>query len=257
VGVVVDFEVGIEQKKAFEQFDLVGGIDEVGRGPLAGPVVACCVVFDKNVVIEGLRDSKKLSAKKRKVLKGEILEKAVEVRVSFQHREIIDDVNIYQAAKKAMLETVQLLDNKVPFFLIDAMELPIEQQQLSLVKGDAREPVIMAASIVAKEVRDDWMKKAGEEYPGYGLEKHMGYGTQQHMKALAELGVTPLHRRSFKPVTKAILESEPQLKRELASMNQAQVAAFVANVREWNFYPYLAPHMSLVNERLRELRSQA
>jgi len=180
---------------------LTCGVDEVGRGPLAGAVVAAAVILDPDNPIEGLADSKKLSEKKRDALKIEICEKALAWAVGRAEVEEIDDINILQASLLAMRRAVEALPIAAEHALVDGNKLPkLPCSATAIIGGDAIEPCISAASIVAKVVRDKEMQEMDKRYPGYGLAKHKGYPTKQHIAALNELGVTEIHRRSFKPV---------------------------------------------------------
>ena len=179
----------------------VAGVDEAGRGPLAGPVVVAAAILPYGLFLPGLNDSKKVSPKKRELLYDEILEKAVAVRVSIVDAATIDRVNIYQATMNGMYEAILSLDPKPDKVLIDAVELAkLPMPSLSIIKGDAKSASIAAASIVAKVTRDRLMLKYDAEYPQYGFAQHKGYGTAQHIKALEEYGTSPIHRKSFEPV---------------------------------------------------------
>jgi len=177
---------------------LVAGMDEAGRGPLAGPVVAAAVILDPENPIYGVDDSKKLSPKKRAALKAEIEEKAISVGVGIVDVETIDSINILEATKLAMKKAVAALDPQPELLLIDAVQLkdlPIAQQPI--IKGDALSVSIAAASIIAKETRDEMLKAYDELYPEYGFASHKGYGTKQHMDAIRNLGPLPIHRKTF------------------------------------------------------------
>lgn len=177
---------------------LVAGIDEAGRGPLAGPVVCACVVFDRETVIPYVNDSKKLSAKRRDLLFDEIYEKAKCVGVGIADNNLIDEINILNATKLAMIEAVNALSEKPDIILIDAVKLDgISIPQESIIKGDAKSFAIAAASIIAKVTRDRMMADFDEEYPGYGFSSHKGYGTKAHYEALKSLGKCPIHRNTF------------------------------------------------------------
>ena len=179
----------------------VAGTDEVGRGPLAGPVVAAAVILDPSNPIEGLADSKKLSEKKREQLFITIQEKALSWAISEANVEEIDEINILQASLLAMRRSVLALDHQPDHVLVDGNKLPkLPMSAEAVIKGDSHIPEIQAASILAKVTRDRLMKKMDLEYPGYGLAKHKGYPTKQHREALKEFGVTKIHRKSFKPV---------------------------------------------------------
>lgn len=180
----------------------IAGIDEVGRGPLAGPVVAAAVVLPKDEEILGLNDSKQLSEKKRELLYQEIQEKALAIGIGIVDEKVIDEVNIYEASKLAMIEAVEKLTVQPTYLLIDAMELDLPIQQEKLIKGDARSVSIAAASIIAKVYRDRLMAKYDQLYPGYGFGHNAGYGTKEHLIAMEKQGITPIHRRTFAPVKK-------------------------------------------------------
>ena len=187
-------------------FKAIGGVDEVGRGPLAGPVVAaCCILQDGVDLPEGVDDSKKLSRKKRRLIYDQLKEKeGIDWALGIVDATKIDEINILQASHLAMRKAVSKMTKTPDFLLIDGLPVPgFEQKTRSLVKGDSRSVSIAAASILAKEFRDDLMIEASKKYPQYGFEKHMGYGTKMHMAALNEYGPCPLHRRSFAPVKKA------------------------------------------------------
>ncbi|WP_273834833.1 ribonuclease HII [Guptibacillus sedimenti] len=178
----------------------IAGVDEVGRGPLAGPVVASAVILDPEVPILGLQDSKKLSHAKLNDLFDQIHMDAVAIGVGVVSAAEIDELNIYQATKKAMQQAVEGLRVQADFLLVDAMHIPVQIDQESLIKGDARSVSIAAASIIAKVTRDRMMVKLAETYPEYGFERHVGYGTKEHLSALDEFGITEVHRKSFAPV---------------------------------------------------------
>ena len=187
-----------------EGFDLIAGLDEVGRGPLAGPVVAAAVILPPHCKIKGLNDSKKIPKSKHQTIYQEVKEKALAVGVAKVDQDLIDQVNIYQASKLAMIKALENLQIKPQALLIDAMELDVALPQLSLIKGDARSLSIAAASIVAKVERDRMMVDFDHLYPGYDFAKNAGYGTKNHLEALGELGPTPIHRKTFEPI-KSIL----------------------------------------------------
>ena len=188
-----------------EQFSRIAGVDEVGRGCLAGPVVAAAVILDPNRPIKGLRDSKKLSAKKRDELAQEIKEKALAWSVAAMGPEVIDKINILQATLEAMKVAVEKLPVEPDFVQVDGNKLP-KWKWLSeaVVKGDDKVEWISAASIIAKTTRDAYMCKMAELYPQYGFEHHVGYGTAEHIKALKAYGPTPIHRKTFAPVREVI-----------------------------------------------------
>ena len=185
-------------EREYEERGLICGIDEVGRGPLAGPVVAGAVILPKDETILYLNDSKKLLAKKREALYEEILEKAVAVGIGMASPARIDEINILQATYEAMRAAIADLGMSPDLLLNDAVTIPqVEIPQVPIVKGDAKSISIAAASIVAKVTRDRMMEAYDAVLPGYGFGKHKGYGTREHIAALKELGPTPIHRRSF------------------------------------------------------------
>ena len=191
----------VSMRKYEEQYRdcrLICGIDEAGRGPLAGPVVAGAVILPADCEILYLNDSKKLSAAKREQLYDEIMEKAVAVGVGMAGPARIDEINILQATYEAMRAAVFDLGVKPDILLNDAVTIPgIEIPQVPIIKGDARSVSIAAASIIAKVTRDRLMVQYDEVLPGYGFARHKGYGSKEHIEAIRELGPTPIHRRSF------------------------------------------------------------
>lgn len=181
---------------------LIAGIDEVGRGPLAGPVVAASVILPQEVdALVGVTDSKQLSRKDRQDFANRIQSVAIDYHVAIVEASDIDRLNIYEATRQAMAAAVKGLRHRPDVLLIDAMTLDLPQKQRSLVKGDQKSLSIAAASILAKEVRDSMMEEYGHIYPEFGFDQHMGYGTAQHRQALKTYGYTPIHRRSFKPIS--------------------------------------------------------
>lgn len=181
-----------------EQYGFVCGIDEVGRGPLAGPVVACAVILPANSQILYLNDSKKLSEKKREELYNVIMKEAVAVGIGMRDAGRIDEINILQATYEAMRDAIANLKVKPDVLLNDAVTIPgVEIKQVPIIKGDAKSVSIAAASIVAKVTRDRMMVEYDKEYPGYEFASGKGYGTQKHIEFLKANGPTPLHRRSF------------------------------------------------------------
>jgi ribonuclease HII len=176
----------------------IGGIDEAGRGPLAGPVVAAVVVFDKHTKIEGINDSKKLSEKKRDELFEIIKEKALDYGIGIVNNEEIDEYNILNATYMAMKKALNCLKKSPDYLLIDAATIPnVDIPQNPIIKGDSKSISIAAASILAKVTRDSIMYEYDKIYPEYGFSKHKGYGTADHYKAIEENGITPIHRKSF------------------------------------------------------------
>ena len=181
-------------------YKAIAGIDEAGRGPLAGPVVAACCILDPNKPVLGLDDSKKLSEKMREELFPIIKENALAYAVVAIDAQTIDDINILEATKKAMRQCVADISEKITpdLLLIDAVKLEgVSQKVVPIIKGDAKSNSIAAASILAKVTRDHMMIEYDKEYPGYGFAKHKGYGTKDHYAAIREQGMTPIHRRSF------------------------------------------------------------
>jgi len=191
------------EKEYFQKgYTSIAGCDEVGRGPLAGPVVAAAVILDPHNEIEGLNDSKQLSERKREALNIEIREKALAYKVIYIYPKEIDKINIYQASKKAMIEAIKALDVTPDFVLSDAMKLGnIGIDYLDIIKGDSKSASIAAASIIAKVERDHYMVELGERHPDYGFEKHKGYPTKAHIAALEQFGVLECHRKTYKPVS--------------------------------------------------------
>lgn len=182
----------------------IAGVDEVGRGPLAGPVVAAAVIMPKDCYIEGVTDSKKLSAKKRALLKKEIESKALAIGISFIDEKTIDEVNIYQASKLAMLDALSKLEVTPEVVLVDAMPLELDMPSISIIKGDELSFMIGCASIIAKETRDDFMIELDKKYPEYGFSKHKGYPTKAHVEAVYKYGVLDIHRKTYKPISEMI-----------------------------------------------------
>ncbi len=181
--------------------NLIGGVDEVGRGPLIGSVVAACVVLPKDFVLEGLTDSKKLSEKKRNLFYDIIREKAIAVGIGVVDEKKIDEVNIYEATKIAMKEAIKNTNIELEHVLIDAMPLDINVPTTSIIKGDAKSISIAAASVIAKVTRDKMMYELDKKYPMYDLKNNKGYGTKKHLEAIEKYGITKYHRLTFKPVS--------------------------------------------------------
>ena len=202
----VDEDLRLEKMLAYEKelyaqgIDLIAGVDEVGRGPLAGPVVAAAVILPKACKIPGLNDSKKIPKSKHKEIYEAVLQNAIAIGIGIKDNQVIDQVNIYEATKLAMMEAIGQLEPQPQHLLIDAMKLDLPIPQTSIIKGDANSLSIAAASIVAKVTRDQMMEEFDKEYPGYDFAQNAGYGTAKHLAGLDKLGVTPIHRRSFEPV---------------------------------------------------------
>lgn len=180
-----------------EGYKFIAGIDEVGRGPLAGPVVACAVILPKDTFIDGINDSKKLSEQKRKKVLEDIRKCALSIGIGLVDQNIIDDINILNATKLAMLRAVENLHIKPQILLIDALNIEYNLPQKAIIRGDERSISIAAASIVAKVYRDKLMCKYAKEYPQYGFEKNKGYGSVSHIESIKKYGICPLHRHSF------------------------------------------------------------
>lgn len=176
---------------------LIAGIDEVGRGPLAGPVVTACVVMPYDEMIEGIFDSKKVSKKNREKLYELILSKAKAVSISLKNQDVIDEINILNATKESMKECYNNLVVKPDLLLIDAVKLNIAENEMAIIKGDATSYSIACASIVAKVYRDKIMEDYAKLYPYYDFENNVGYGTKKHLEAIEQHGITPIHRLSF------------------------------------------------------------
>lgn len=188
----------IERSFAEKGVQVICGVDEAGRGPLAGPVCAAAVILPAGLEIEGLNDSKKLTDKKRRELFPIICEKAIAYGISLVDEKTIDEINILQATYKAMHEAITKLSVKPDLALVDgnrAADFGVPVQ--TVVKGDSRSANIAAASVLAKVTRDEYMEKMAEQYPQYGFEIHKGYGTKRHYEALREYGASPIHRVSF------------------------------------------------------------
>ena len=191
----------IENRLYEEGYSFIAGTDEVGRGPLAGPVVAACCIMPKDCVIEGVTDSKKISEKNRKILEGIIKEKALSYKVIFIDPLKIDEINIYEASRLAMTTAINNLEIKPDYVLADAMPLYIDIPTEAIIKGDEKSFTIGCASILAKVARDEYMMELDKIYPEYGFSKHKGYPTKQHLEAIKEYGILDLHhRKSYAPV---------------------------------------------------------
>ena len=188
------------EKTFWAKKEIVAGVDEVGRGPLAGPVVTAAVIIDDSFDLTDVNDSKKLSASRRQELYPLILKEAVSVAIGLKSPQVIDEINIYEADRLAMAEAIKNLDVKPDALLVDAMQVPVQLPQVRLIKGDAKSNSIAAASIVAKVFRDNLMADYAKIYPEYHFDENAGYGTQAHLQALAKYGPTPIHRKTFAPV---------------------------------------------------------
>ncbi len=185
-------------EERFREKGLIGGIDEVGRGPLAGPVVAACVILPADHPVLYLNDSKKLTERKREELYAVLMEESVSWSIGMESWEVIDEINILQATYSAMRKAIGSMDPAPDFLLNDAVTIPkVSIPQCPIVKGDSKSCSIAAASIIAKVTRDRLMQDYDRIYPGYGFARNKGYGTKEHIEALKRLGPCPIHRRSF------------------------------------------------------------
>lgn len=185
------------KKKVHEDYELIAGIDEVGRGPLAGPVVTCAVIMKRDSNIGGVTDSKKLTRKKMLSLKEKILADAIDFAYGYANPSMIDEMNIKKATHKAMEDALNKLKVRPEIVLIDAERIDTDIPQMNIVKGDLNEYAISCASILAKVRRDDIMINFSKIYPGYSFETNMGYGTKKHYEGLEKFGETPIHRQTF------------------------------------------------------------
>ncbi len=189
-------------------YSFIGGTDEAGRGPLYGPVVAACCVLPKNFILEGLNDSKQLSEKKRNMYINYIKDNALAYGIGIVSAKEIDEINIYEASRKAMMLAIEEVKNKIgiDYVLTDAMPLPnLELPHLPIIKGDAKSITIAAASVIAKVTRDDMLYEIDKKYPEYGFAKHKGYSTKAHIEAINKYGLIEGYRKSYGPV-KDVLE---------------------------------------------------
>lgn len=193
---------------------LIAGVDEVGRGPLCGPVVACACILPKNYYLEGLNDSKKVSEKKREKLYEILINDAISYGIGIVSPRRIDEINILEASKEAMKEAINNLSVKPEHVLIDAVKLDLDIPSTSIIKGDAKSASIAAASIIAKVTRDRMMIELDKEYPEYGYAKHKGYGTKAHIDAVKKYGVNALYRFTFAPISDLINIEEKVVKND-------------------------------------------
>ena len=195
------------EKELYERgIELIAGVDEVGRGPLIGPVVTAAVILPKNYMLEGLTDSKKLTEKKREKFYDIIMRDAISVSVGMKDEKVIDEVNIYEATKLAMIDAIDNLSVKPEYVLIDAMKLELDVPSTSIIKGDAKSLSIAAASVIAKVTRDRMMYELDKKYPMYGFGSHKGYPTKKHIEALYEFGLIDGYRKTYAPVKDIIEE---------------------------------------------------
>ena len=205
-----DVDLWKYEKELFKEgYKYIGGVDEVGRGPLIGPVVTACVVLPKDFVLEGLTDSKKLSEKKRNQYYDYIINNCVAYSIGMCSPEEIDELNIYQASRVAMIRAIEEVKKKIPldYILSDAMPMDIDIPVKDIIKGDAKSITIAAASVVAKVTRDNIMYELDKLYPEYGFKNHKGYPTKKHYEALNKYGLIEGYRKTYGPVIK-ILKGE-------------------------------------------------
>ncbi|MEG0266649.1 MAG: ribonuclease HII [Bacilli bacterium] len=192
-----------------EGIEFIGGVDEVGRGPLIGPVVAACCVLPKDFILEGLTDSKKLSEKKRDIFYDYIIENCLAYGISSVSPEEIDSINIYEASRKAMMKSIKKVSKQINLehVLVDAMPLKdLKIKSTSIIKGDAKSISIAAASVLAKVTRDKMMYKLDKKYPQYGYGKHKGYPTKMHLEAINKYGLIEGYRKTYGPVKQIIMK---------------------------------------------------
>lgn len=201
---LLEYEKGLYNKN----ITLIAGIDEVGRGPLCGPVVTCACILPVGYHLDGLNDSKKISEKKREKLYDILINDVVAYGIGISSPKRIDEINILEATKEAMKEAVNNLSVKPEHLLIDAVKLDTDIPSTSIIKGDAKSASIAAASIIAKVTRDRMMIELGKKYPEYGFEKHKGYGTKSHIEAVKKYGVLDFYRFTFAPISDLIKDSE-------------------------------------------------
>ena len=189
-----------------ENYKLIGGVDEVGRGPLVGPVVAACCVLPEDFYLEGLTDSKKLSEKKRDTFFEYIKEHAIAYGIGVVSPERIDEINIYEASREAMIIAIKEVQKQIPLevVLVDAMPLNIDIKSISIIHGDALSISIAAASVIAKVTRDKMMYELDEKYPEYGFASHKGYPTKKHLEAINKYGLIEGYRKTYGPVKKVL-----------------------------------------------------
>ena len=199
----------VYEKELYDKgISLIAGVDEVGRGPLVGPVVACAVILPVNYHLEGLNDSKKLSEKKRNLFYDILIKDAISYGIGIIDAKKIDEVNIYEATKLAMKEAISKLSVKPEYVLIDAMKLDLDIPSLSIIKGDAKSESIAAASVIAKVTRDRMMDELDALHPEYGFKNHKGYPTKKHLEAIKKYGVLDNYRFTYGPVRDLIISGE-------------------------------------------------
>lgn len=197
-----------ENKLLLQGFLNIAGVDEAGRGPVAGPVVAAAVILDSDYNNEQVKDSKQLTEKQRRVVYWDIINNAIAYGVGIVSVSEIDETNILEATKQAMKIAISNLKLTPDYILIDAVELDIDTYHESIIKGDQKSISIAAASIVAKETRDEIMRDYDKMYPNYGFKQHKGYLTKMHQENLEKYGVSPIHRKTFAPIKDMIIEKK-------------------------------------------------
>jgi len=197
-----------EKELYLKGITLIAGVDEVGRGPLVGPVVAAAVILPKNYFLAGLTDSKKVPEKKRNKFYEIITKEAISIGIGVVEADVIDEINIYEASKVAMLKALANLNIKPEHVLIDAMKLDLDMPSTSIIHGDLLSISISAASIIAKVTRDNMMYELDQKYPLYGFGKHKGYPTKMHIENVNKYGVLPNYRFTFKPISDLIIKGE-------------------------------------------------
>lgn len=203
------------EKELYEKgYKLIAGTDEVGRGPLVGPVVAAAVILPKNYQLNGLTDSKKLSEKKRNEFYDIIKKDALSIGIGIVNEKIIDEINILEASRLAMNKALDNLDIKPDFILTDAMKLERDVESLSIIHGDALSITISAASVIAKVTRDRMMEELGKVHPEYEFERHKGYPTKKHIELVKKYGVLEEYRKTFKPISEIIKENDNEREKE-------------------------------------------
>lgn len=202
------------EKELYEKgYNLIAGTDEAGRGPLCGPVVASAVILPKNYHLEGLNDSKKLSKKKRDIYYEIIKKDALSYGIAIIDAKVIDEINIYEASKKAMMEAIEKLDIKPDYILTDAMPLSMDNSK-SIIHGDALSLTIAAASVLAKVTRDSIMEELDKKYPEYGFKDHKGYPTKKHLENIKKYGILDNYRMTYKPVKELMEEKNEKITKE-------------------------------------------
>lgn len=195
-----------EKELYCEGIELIAGVDEVGRGPLIGPVVAAAVILPKNYKLDGLTDSKKLTEKKRDMYYEIIKRDAIAIGIGIKDENVIDEVNIYEATKLAMKDAIDKLSVKPEYILIDAMPLELDIPTTSIIKGDMKSESIAAASVIAKVTRDSMMYELDKKYPEYGFGSHKGYPTKKHVEAIEKYGLIEGYRKTYAPIKDMVKE---------------------------------------------------